>query len=32
MVFAIPAAAVVGGAVLLALASASWDGLVAGDY
>lgn len=32
MVFAIPALAVVGGAVLLVLAFASWDGLVADDY
>ena len=32
MVFAIPAAAVVAGAVMLVLANATWDGLVADDY
>lgn len=32
MVLAIPAAAVIAGAVLLVLANASWDGLVADDY
>ena len=32
MVIAIPAAAVVAGAVMLVLANATWDGLVADDY
>ena len=32
MVFAIPAAAVIAGAVMLVLANATWDGLVADDY
>ena len=32
MVVAIPAAAVIAGAVLLVLANATWDGLVADDY
>lgn len=32
MVLAIPAAAVVAGAVMLVLANATWDGLVADDY
>jgi len=32
MVFAIPAAAVLAGAVMLILANATWDGLVADDY
>ena len=32
MVFAIPAAAVVAGAVMLVLANTTWDGLVADDY
>lgn len=32
MVLAIPAAAVVAGAVMLVLASVTWDGLVADDY
>ena len=32
MVLAIPAAAVVAGAVILVLANATWDGLVADDY
>ena len=32
MVLAIPAAAVLGGVVMLVLANATWDGLVADDY
>ena len=32
MVIAIPAAAVIAGAVMLVLANATWDGLVADDY
>ncbi len=32
MVLAVPATAVIMGAVMLVLASATWDGLVAGDY
>ena len=32
MVVAIPAAAVIAGAVMLVLANATWDGLVADDY
>ena len=32
MVLAIPATAVIGGVVMLALANATWDGLVADDY
>ena len=32
MVLAIPAAAVIAGAVMLVLANATWDGLVADDY
>ena len=32
MVLAIPATAVIAGAVMLVLASATWDGLVADDY
>ncbi|MCY4220780.1 MAG: FixH family protein [Thiotrichales bacterium] len=32
MVFAIPATAVLAGAVMLILANATWDGLVADDY
>ena len=32
MVIAIPASAVIAGAVLLVLANATWDGLVADDY
>ena len=32
MVLAIPATAVLGGVVMLVLANATWDGLVADDY
>ena len=32
MVLAIPASAVIAGAVMLVLANATWDGLVADDY